>query len=130
MNKFVLLFCFSALFFVSEGNQVFAQSDDVEHVVEEELLYLPNSNPYQASKTKEFDLIHTKLEVSFDWGNKYLNGKATISLKPHAYVQDSLVLDAKGFEIKSIKRDQKDLEFRYDSLKLYIAFSELVNSSY
>ncbi len=129
MNKFVLLFCFSALFFVSEGNQVFAQSDDAEHVVEEELLYLPNSNPYQASKTKEFDLIHTKLEVSFDWGNKYLNGKATISLKPHAYVQDSLVLDAKGFEIKSIKRDQKDLEFSYDSLKLYIAFSELVNPS-
>ena len=122
MNKFVLLWCVSVLVLLPVGNKVIAQ----ESGVEEELSYLPNSNPYQASQTKQFDLIHTKLEVNFDWEKKYLNGRATISLKPHAYAQDSLVLDAKGFEVKSIKRDQKDLDFIYDSLTLHIALGEFV----
>jgi len=70
---------------------------------------------YRASETKLFDLIHTKLEVSFDWNNSWLNGLATITLKPHFYPQDTLVLDAKGMEIRTVKLNGKPLNYKYEN---------------
>ncbi len=70
---------------------------------------------YRASETKLFDLIHTKLEVSFDWDKSWLNGLATITLKPHFYAQDTLVLDAKGMEIRTVKLNGKPLDFSYEN---------------
>src|SRR6478752_6050770 len=52
--------------------------------------------PYHPSETLKNDLLHTKLEVSFDWDKQYLNGLATLKFKPYFYSQDSLILDAKG----------------------------------
>ncbi len=46
------------------------------------------------------DLVHTKLDVRFDYSKSYLYGKAWITLKPHFYPTDSLSLDAKGMDIK------------------------------
>src|SRR5579863_652871 len=48
------------------------------------------------------DLLHTKLDVRFDYSKSYLYGKAWITLKPHFYPTDSLTLDAKGMDIKEI----------------------------
>src|SRR5688572_10173701 len=59
-------------------------------------------NPYRAAAPKDFDLIHTKLEVRFDYQKQYLYGKATISLKPHFYPQNELVSDAKQFDIREV----------------------------
>lgn len=59
--------------------------------------------PYRASKPRVHDLLHTKLEVSFDWQKRHLLGKATLLLRPYFYPQDSVVLDAKGFDIHSVK---------------------------
>lgn len=73
---------------------------------------------YRGEYTKYFDLIHTKLKVSFDWGKRYLYGEATLQLKPHFYNRDSLFLDAKSFEFHSIKRiegkKEIDLPYKYD----------------
>ena len=38
---------------------------------------LDSLRPYNASHTFEVDLIHTKIEISFDWAKKRANGKAT-----------------------------------------------------
>lgn len=80
--------------------------------------YKPTRNIYS-------DLLHTKLEVSFDWAQKQLFGKATLSFKPYYYPQDSLELDAKGFGIKSVqivdkKQNKKDAIFTYSGKKLLI----------
>lgn len=82
-------------------------------------------NPYRASATKDFDLIHTKLEVSFNYQKQYMYGKATLTLKPHFYPQSTLVLDAKQFdilEVSALKDNQLriPLNFTYDSLQLTI----------
>ncbi len=82
-------------------------------------------NPYRASATKDFDLIHTKLEVGFDYARQYLNGKATITLKPHFYPQYSVTLDAKQFDIREVclvtgPNSRESLQFTYDSLELKI----------
>ena len=79
---------------------------------------------YRATSTKINDLIHTKLDVSFDFSRSYMYGKAWITLKPHFYPTDSVNLDAKSMEIKevSVIKDGTHipLKYTYDSLKLRI----------
>ena len=69
--------------------------------------------PYKASRTLLTDLIHTKLEVSFDWQKAWMFGKATITAKPHFFTSDSLLLDAQGMEIKSVQLNAKNLSYSY-----------------
>lgn len=83
---------------------------------------------YRATSTKVHDLVHTKLDVRFDYAKRYLIGKAWLTLKPHFYKTDSLTLDAKAMDIKqvSIVKGGKNvpLKFRYDSLQLHIALDK------
>ena len=76
---------------------------------------------YNGSRTLYTDLIHTKLEVNFNWAKSQLNGLATITAKPHFHASDSLVLDAKGMDIKKVEMNGKVLNYVYkDSLTLHI----------
>lgn len=68
---------------------------------------------FHASETVLTNLIHTKLEVKPDWEKAYLYGTATITAKPHFYPSDSLILDAKGMTINSVKLDGKELVYTY-----------------
>lgn len=58
---------------------------------------------YRESVTVLHDIIHTELQVSFDWKNSKLYGKASLQLKPHFYASDKLYLNARGMEIKSVE---------------------------
>ncbi len=49
------------------------------------------------------DIVHTKLDVQFDWKKKYMYGKAWVTLHPHFYATDTLTLDAKGFNINKVE---------------------------
>lgn len=86
------------------------------------------TSAYRASSEKINDLVHTKLNVSFDYKKRHLNGEAWITLKPHFYNTDSLTLDAKGMDIRTvalINGDQKNaLKFNYDSLSLKIILNK------
>lgn len=86
------------------------------------------AGPYRGSYTRYHDLIHTKLEVSFDWKKQWLNGKATLTLRPYFYPTSHLVLDAKGFDIHKValveNETQKPLNYTYDNLKLDINLGE------
>ncbi len=79
---------------------------------------------YRAERTKKFDLIHTRLEVSFDWENRRMPGKATLQLRPYFYEQDTLVLDAKGFDISAVEIVNgdvtRDARYDYDGLELRV----------
>jgi aminopeptidase N len=83
---------------------------------------------YRATSTKINDLIHTKLDVSFDFSKSWMYGKAWITLKPHFYPTDSLSLDAKRMAIKevSVIKDSRHipLKYTYDSLKLRITLDK------
>ncbi len=80
--------------------------------------------PYRSSYPRINDLLHTRLEVSFNWEKQQLNGKATLTFKPYFYPTDSLTLDAKSFEIKEVSlltaTGKTPLKFEYDTLKLRI----------
>ncbi len=79
---------------------------------------------YRSAATKINDLVHTKLEVKFDYTRAYLYGKAWITLHPHFYPTDSLQLDAKGMNIHKVAlvKNGKNIElaYQYDSSFLYI----------
>jgi len=57
---------------------------------------------YRASETRINDLVHTKLDVRFDWSKSWLLGKATLTLKPYFYPTSTLTLDARGFDIHEV----------------------------
>ena len=57
---------------------------------------------YKPSSTRFWDLIHTQLQVSFDWEKKHVIGKANLRMEPYFYPQTHIVLDAKGLEIKAV----------------------------
>lgn len=84
-----------------------------ETEVEEVEIITPQRPIYHASETILTDLVHTRLEVDFIWEKAQMNGLATITAKPHFYASDSLILDAKGMEIYSVKLNNKDLSYAY-----------------
>ncbi|MGE8429712.1 MAG: M1 family aminopeptidase [Sphingobacterium sp.] len=79
---------------------------------------------YRATPTKINDLVHTKLDVHFDYTNQFLNGKEWVTLKPHFYPTDSLRLDAKGMNIKQVSlvngAQLIPLKYTYDDHSLLI----------
>lgn len=79
---------------------------------------------YRAASDQVFDLRHTKLNVSFDYGKRYLYGEEWVTLKPHFYTQNTLVLDAKSMLIQEVKLADKTLEYRYDGNKLTITLDK------
>lgn len=90
-------------------------------VADEKVVTAPTERPvFHASETILTNLIHTRLDVKVDWAKAYLYGKATLTAKPHFYPSDSLILDAKGMTINSVKMDGKELVFTYkdDFLKI------------
>jgi aminopeptidase N len=90
--------------------------------------------PYQPSITQTHDLVHTKLNVRFDFAKQYLYGNAYLTLHPHFKATDKLVLDAKGMEIKALSLLNADgsmspLSYVYkDSLHIYVNLNKVYNS--
>lgn len=58
---------------------------------------------YRESTPLLYDIIHTELQVTFDWKTSQLYGKAAIQMKPHFYSTDKLYLNARGMDIKSVE---------------------------
>ncbi|MES2772967.1 MAG: M1 family metallopeptidase [Bacteroidota bacterium] len=80
---------------------------------------------YRATPEKVFDLTHTKIDARFDFEKRRMPGKVWLTLSPHFYQQDSLILDAKGMLINKVALvkgiTMTDLPFSYpDTLSLRI----------
>ena len=79
---------------------------------------------YRATSPKINDLVHTKLDVRFDYDKAWMYGKEWLTLKPHFYATDSLTLDAKGMDIKEIAimkgTSKAPLKYVYDGWQVRI----------
>ena len=87
---------------------------------------------YRASATRINDLVHTKLDVSFDYSKSWMYGKAWITLHPHFYATDSLNLDAKGMTINEVSMIKAggpiQLKYVYDGHNLRITLDKTYNA--
>lgn len=82
---------------------------------------------YRATYKREFDLLHTRLDLRPEWATQHLQGKATLTLKPYFYDQNQLILDAKGFDISRVELSRPyttPLTYTYDGKKLNIALNK------
>ncbi len=76
---------------------LFAQSAEAEEVQDTSWKKI-----LRESHPKTNVIVHTKLDVRFDYAKAYLYGKEWLTLKPHFYPTDSVLLDAKGMTIKEV----------------------------
>jgi aminopeptidase N len=79
---------------------------------------------YRETAPRINNLVHTKLDVRFDYDKSYMYGKEWLTLKPHFYATDSVTLDAKGMEIKEISMvkgtTKTPLKYTYDNRQLRV----------
>ncbi len=75
---------------------------------------------YQAERDKINNLVHTKLKVDFNFEKSQLNGEAWVTLTPHFYAVNKVVLDAKSFNIHEVKVNDKKAGFNYSDDELTI----------
>ncbi|MEL7145653.1 MAG: hypothetical protein AAFO69_04735 [Bacteroidota bacterium] len=104
--------------------------DIIEEITEnEEPEYYHPIKDFRVTRSRSFDLLHTKLSLSFDWGKQHVIGKASLKLIPYYYPQELLILDAKSFDIKGIylldNTDRKQLAYQYDAEQLYIELGKV-----
>lgn len=97
----------------------------------------PENNPstdtawkheYRGTYPKINDLVHTKLDVRFDYDKQWMYGQEWVTLEPHFYPTDSLTLDAKWMDIKEIAlvqgKTKTPLKYEYDSIQLHITLNK------
>lgn len=79
---------------------------------------------YRSSRERKFDLIHTSLDLSFDYEKRQVKGTAILLLTPYFYDQLVLELDAKDFDISDVWLDQSGqvtpLSFTYNPKRVTI----------
>ncbi len=75
---------------------------------------------YRGEREKINDLIHTKLKVDFNFEKSQMNGEAWVTLKPHFYPTNKLVLDAKSFKIYEVKINNRNVPYNYSDDELTI----------
>ncbi|RAI90064.1 M1 family metallopeptidase [Algoriphagus yeomjeoni] len=79
---------------------------------------------YQPSATKTFDILHTDLDLLFDYQNQTVLGKALLTIKPYSSPATELLLDAQDFELKELffleGGEQQSLKYEYDEEKIQI----------
>ena len=84
---------------------------------------------YRGSYPRINDLVHTKLDVRFDYQKQWMYGKEWVTLQPHFYPTDTLTLDAKGIEIKelAVMKGTTRIPLKYinDGMQLRVTLDKL-----
>src|SRR5690554_43877 len=84
---------------------------------------------YQGSRERKFDLIHTSLDLKFDYDSQIVVGQAILLLKPYFYGQEVLELDAKDYDIHEVwlqeGADRRPLSSQYNQRVLSIYLPRL-----
>jgi aminopeptidase N len=91
---------------------------------------------YRAARPLDMRMVHTKLYLRPDFANAWMYGTAHLTLQPHFYDADSLILDAKGFAISRVEYVGDDyfkaLPYSYDGqqLRIYLEFPHAAGKNF
>lgn len=79
---------------------------------------------YRAAATLQWDIVNTRVQLSFNWKERTAEGKAWIDIHPYSYPTDTLILDAKSMAIEEvvlkIGNEEKRVSYFYQDDKLNI----------
>ena len=114
MNKILMLLLIATL-----PTALFAQTP-----ADEEVQDTTWKKQLRESYPKTNEIVHTKLDVRFDYTKSYMYGKEWLTLKPHFYTTNEALLDAKGMtfnEVALMKGTTKiPLKYTYDEAQIKI----------
>src|SRR5690554_1001024 len=86
---------------------------------------------FRAEAERLTALVHTKLDLKFDWEKEHVNGEAWITAKPYFYDTNKLILDAKAMLIHEVAlvtgNTKKKLNFTNDEWQLFIDLDKTYN---
>ncbi len=57
---------------------------------------------HRATPQRKADILHTRLDLQFDWANETVIGTARLMFTPFFYPIDTLVLDAKSLDVEAV----------------------------
>ena len=79
-------------------------------------------NIYRAATPQLWNIVHTRVALSFDYAAKTASGQEWVTLQPYFYPTDTLCLDAKGMKIETVTigHEDKPLKYTYDSSQIHI----------
>lgn len=107
----------------------FAQAD----AEEQEKVDTSWKKVYRGTYARINDLVHTKLDVKFDYNKSQMMGKEWLTLTPHFYSTDSVLLDAKGMDFKEVAimngATRKKLNYKYDGNQINIKLDRLYSGN-
>ncbi len=104
----------------TEGDGTHVILDSMEINTEEEMEAV-----YHPAEDRTWDLLHTLLDLSFDWNQSAVIGKATLTLSPLFYPQSELKLDAVDFDIRKIVVNGNPTnKYTYDDNEIVITLAQ------
>jgi len=120
MHKNNLLLPILACFFISSSCAVTKHVDIPPVTISANA---PGIDVYHASYPIKVGIKHTELQLKFDWEKAQVLGNAVLTVSPYFYPQDTVVLDANGFDIDGVYlgKEKQPLHFDYDGKKLVVA---------
>lgn len=122
-----ILFVLSACKINKNGSNKQPEKYFLEDVVVKPAKTLPVAE-LQTMRAQVSDLLHSRLEVAFDYQRQWVLGKALLSFEPYHALPDSLHLDAKGFEINRVGvllgKDTLPVAYRYDGKQLHLPYGK------
>src|SRR5687768_1538310 len=100
--------------------------DSMEIITTDESLFAEEPEfPYRPAEERTWDLLHTMLDLSFDWNKSTVIGKATLTLSPLFYPQNQLHLDAVNFTINKLRINGKEsTSYNYDKNEIVITLPQ------
>lgn len=126
MKQYLLLY---ALLCVSATTLAQAPGNDTLQQIELDTITVSvpaGPAPYRASSPRLWEIIHTRVALSFNRQEKTAAAREWVKLRPYCYATDTIVLDAKGMAIDSVmlagKKGNRSLRYTYlkDELKIWL----------
>ena len=117
------------LFVIALPATMFAQTDENNEPPADSAKYRMLRESYPRTN----ELVHTKLDVRFDYDKAWMYGKEWLTIRPHFYPVDAVLLDAKGMEIKEVSimngAAKKPLKYTYDGMMVNITLDRTYTSA-
>jgi aminopeptidase N len=137
-SRITLFFVIATVLSQCKVNKNIPSKNVVDKIISKEVVVHGNrpnvkgEQPYQPSVKRINDIIHTVLDIRFNYQKQQVIGKATITIKPYFYPVSTLDLDARCFELKRVAmigKDTLDLKYTYDTSVIHINLGREYQSS-
>jgi len=124
------LMCFAIVSYAQSPSK-----DTIQEITLDTLTISAPAGPqvYRGAAPKLWEIVHTRIALSFNFKEKTADAKEWIKLHPYFYPTDTLVLDAKSMHIDSVAIIQKKvvtpLNYTYENDQLKIFFGCIHSST-